>query len=69
MLLMSYLCRMIETLKKEFRQLRILWRQLYDHVAGVDELNMSVMRLRIRFDDEPVTNKVTRKNVEFRRVS
>ena len=44
-------------MKKEFRQLRILWRQIYDHVAGVDELNMSVMRLRLRFEDEPVTSQ------------
>jgi hypothetical protein len=40
-------------MKKEFRLIRILWRQIYDNVAAVDELNMSVMRLRLRFDDEP----------------
>ena len=41
--------KLFESLKKEFRLLRILWRQVYDHVAAVDELNMSVMRLRLRF--------------------
>ncbi len=37
--------------------MRILWRQIYDHVAGVDELNMSIMRLRLRFEDEPITSQ------------
>ena len=50
--------KMLEAMKKEFKLLRILWRQIFDHVAGVDELNMSVMRLRLRFDDEPVTSQV-----------
>ena len=49
--------KMLEAMKKEFRLLRILWRQIFDHVAGVDELNMSVMRLRLRFDDEPITSQ------------
>ena len=50
---------MLDTMKKEFRQLRVLWRQIYDHVAAVDELNMSVMRLRLRFEDEPIPNQVS----------
>ena len=49
--------KLFESMKKEFRLLRILWRQIYDHVAAVDELNMSVMRLRLRFDDEPLTSQ------------
>ena len=53
--------KMLEAMKKEFKLLRILWRQIFDHVAGVDELNMSVMRLRLRFDDEPVTSQVSHK--------
>eukprot|EP00095_Tigriopus_kingsejongensis_P004239 maker-scaffold711_size108467-snap-gene-0.24 protein:Tk04239 transcript:maker-scaffold711_size108467-snap-gene-0.24-mRNA-1 annotation:"e3 ubiquitin-protein ligase shprh" len=49
--------KLFEAMKKEFRFLRILWRQIYDLVAGVDELNMSVLRLRLRFEDEPSTSQ------------
>ena len=49
--------KLFEAMKKEFRLMRILWRQIYDHVAAVDELNMSVMRLRLRFEDEPLTSQ------------
>ena len=49
--------KLFEAMKKEFRLMRILWRQIYDHVAAVDELNMSVMRLRLRFEDEPMTSQ------------
>jgi hypothetical protein len=37
--------RLLEALKKEFRLTRVLWRQIFDQVAGVDELNMSTLRL------------------------
>ena len=37
--------RLLEALKKEFRLTRVLWRQIFDVVAGVDELNMSTLRL------------------------
>jgi len=57
--------KLYEGLKKEFRLARILWRQLYDQVAGMDELNMSTLRLRLRYDDEPLTNLADlRKNKE-----
>ncbi|TRY78378.1 hypothetical protein TCAL_01692 [Tigriopus californicus] len=49
--------KLFEAMKKEFKLMRILWRQIYDLVAGVDELNMSVMRLRLRFEDEPQTSQ------------
>ena len=42
--------KLLEAMKKEFRLLRILWRQIYDNVAAVDELNMSIMRLRLRLE-------------------
>jgi len=47
--------RLFEGLKKEFRLTRIYWRQVYDSVAGVDELNMCTMRLRLKFEDEAHT--------------
>ncbi|CAG7717070.1 unnamed protein product [Allacma fusca] len=36
-----------ETMKKEFRLLRILWRQVYDQVSAIDELSQATTRLRI----------------------
>ena len=47
--------RLFEGLKKEFRLTRIYWRQVYDSVAGVDELNMCTMRLRLKYEDEAHT--------------
>ena len=47
--------RLFEGFKKEFRLTRIYWRQFYDNVAGVDELNMCTMRLRLKYDDEQHT--------------
>ncbi|CAB4054913.1 SHPRH [Lepeophtheirus salmonis] len=44
---------LIEATKKEFKLIRILWRQVHDMVAAMDELNMCVMRLRLKYDDEP----------------
>jgi len=46
--------KLMESLKKEFRLTRIFWRQIFDNVAGVDELNMCTMRLRLKLTDEPV---------------
>ena len=44
--------KLLENLKKEFRLTRIYWRQIFDSVAGVDELNMCTMRLRLRMAGE-----------------
>ena len=46
--------KLLENLKKEFRLTRIYWRQIYDNVAGVDELNMCTMRLRLRLPEDKV---------------
>ena len=40
--------KQLENMKKEFRLSRVLLRQIFDLVAGVDELNMSTLRLRLR---------------------
>ena len=44
--------KLLENLKKEFRLTRIYWRQIFDSVAGVDELNMCTMRLRLRLPED-----------------
>ena len=49
--------KLLENLKKEFRLTRIYWRQIYDNVAGVDELNMCTMRLRLRLPDDVVEDR------------
>ena len=49
--------KLFDVSKKEFKLMRILWRHINDNVAAVDELNMSVMRLRLRYEDEPVTSQ------------
>ena len=53
--------KLFESMKKEFRLMRILWRQINDNVAAVDELNMSIMRLRLRFEDEPIPSQSSMK--------
>ncbi|KAF0305515.1 E3 ubiquitin-protein ligase SHPRH [Amphibalanus amphitrite] len=45
--------KMLETMKKEFKSLRILWRHVNDRVSASDELEMAVLRLRTRYVDEP----------------
>ncbi len=42
--------KQLENMKKEFRLSRVLLRQIFDLVAGVDELNMSTLRLRLRYN-------------------
>ena len=48
--------KLLENLKKEFRLTRIYWRQIFDSVAGVDELNMCTMRLRLKLPGEDVSD-------------
>ena len=44
--------KLMENLKQEFRLTRIYWRQIFDSVAGVDELNMCTLRLRMKTSED-----------------
>ena len=44
--------RLFEAYKKEFRQIRIVWRQLNDQASAIDELSMATTRLRLRLPHE-----------------
>lgn len=42
----------LQTMKKEFKNFRILWRAVYNHVSALDEVNMATLRFRLRFPGE-----------------
>ena len=44
--------RLLEAYRKEFRQLRALWRRLNDQASAIDELSMATLRLRLRLPHE-----------------
>lgn len=44
--------KLFEVYKKEFRQLRVVWRQLNDQASAIDELSMATLRLRLRLPHE-----------------
>ncbi|XP_033107047.1 E3 ubiquitin-protein ligase SHPRH-like [Anneissia japonica] len=46
--------QMLETYRKEFKLVRVVWMTLRERVAAMDELEMATMRLRIRLPWEPV---------------
>ncbi|KAG8225017.1 hypothetical protein J437_LFUL006028 [Ladona fulva] len=54
--------KLMESMKKEYKYLRILWRQLNDQVSAIDELNMAKLRLGLR-DTEEVKEAKQRKKV------
>lgn len=44
--------KLFEVYKKEFRQLRVVWRQMNDQASAIDELSMATLRLRLRLPHE-----------------
>ncbi|XP_071455234.1 E3 ubiquitin-protein ligase SHPRH isoform X2 [Hetaerina americana] len=44
--------KLMEALKKEYKYLRILWRQLNDQVSAIDELDMAKLRLGLKESKE-----------------
>ena len=59
--------KLLDAMKKEFRLMRILWRTVYDQVAAVDEINMSTLRLRLRYEDEPIPTKAVLSTMKRKR--
>lgn len=52
---------LLNTVKKEFLFLNLLWRQIFDQVAARDELNMAKMRLRLPLPEEIIKDKKKKK--------
>lgn len=52
-------CNLLKIMKKEFKQLRVVWRMLNHQVQARDELSMSKLRLRLRLPGEPIPPKPT----------
>lgn len=41
--------KLFDTMKREFRVLRILWRKIYDQISGMDELSQATTRLCLKY--------------------
>lgn len=44
--------KLLSLVKKEFLDLNLMWRQIFDFVDAKDELNMCKMRIRLPYNDE-----------------
>ena len=47
----------LDACKKEFRQIRVVWRQVNDQASAIDELSMATLRLRLRLPHEVAPSK------------
>ncbi|RXG53492.1 E3 ubiquitin-protein ligase SHPRH [Armadillidium vulgare] len=52
----------LQVMKKEFKNYRILWRAIYDQVSALDEVNMATMRYRLRLPGEELLTVKKDKN-------
>lgn len=52
---------LLDTIKKEFLDLNLMWRQIFDLVDATDELNMCKTRLRLPYVEEEVAEMEGRK--------
>ncbi|KAL0274386.1 UNVERIFIED_CONTAM: hypothetical protein PYX00_006830 [Menopon gallinae] len=55
---------LLDTMKKEFKQLRVVWMSLNHEVQARDEVSMCKLRLRLRYPGEPIPPKQTKLNLK-----
>jgi len=56
--------KFLDACKKEFRQIRVVWRQLNDQASAIDELSMATLRLRLRLPHEVIPSKSKSKKAD-----
>ncbi|XP_076060889.1 E3 ubiquitin-protein ligase SHPRH [Oratosquilla oratoria] len=54
--------KILDAMKKEFKNCRIWWRTYFDQVSGMDEVNMATLRLRLRYPDEQLPDDKNKKD-------
>ncbi|XP_046392650.1 E3 ubiquitin-protein ligase SHPRH isoform X2 [Ischnura elegans] len=59
--------KLMEAMKKEYKYLRVMWRQLNDQVSAIDELNMAKLRLGLKEKKEVA--EVEQKNKSMKGLS
>ncbi|XP_075238395.1 E3 ubiquitin-protein ligase SHPRH [Lycorma delicatula] len=55
----------LDSIKKEFRTLRLLWTQMFDCVAARDELSMAKVRLRLPYPGEKIKKSEQKKQIHI----
>lgn len=56
---------LLETVRKEFKWMRALWRNMSDQIYGTDELAMAKLRLRLPVYEDELNNKQKKKTDIF----